>query len=570
MQSVDTVVADSRIAQVASGAGWVLVALALTVLAGWVFHVHALVSIVPGLASMKANTALAFLLAGVALLRRGSRDVPLYSLAVLLIGAAALTEYLSSADFGIDQVLFRDPDSTIDPGRMSQITAVGFFILGPGLLLMNAQSPWARRCSRWLGLLTGTLGFIALLGYCYDTRALYQVRPYASVALHTAIGFMVAAIGLQCVHPREGVVRQIHVDSAGGAMLRQLLPAALLIPFLLGLAAWLGHKYLGWALGFSMALVIAATTFCLVAIMLRNAGHLEEKDVALRGMNRTLEERVRQRTAELDAQIQERERIQGVLDAQRAQMIAASKLTSLGEMAGGLAHEINSPLNIIQARASDLQETAETSEAVDSGTVVKATGSILRTSERIMRVVRGLRIFARDGRADPFEQISLQAILDDTLSLCRERFADCGIQIEVSGLDRDLTLECQRVQVSQVLLNLLNNAFDAVQLLPNKWVRIVVSEENDRVSIAITDSGHGIPREIAEKAMQPFFTTKSVGKGTGLGLSISKGIAEAHRGQLWIDARSPNTRIVLSLPRHHAQAGNGDHERPLQQEAVVR
>lgn len=354
-------------------------------------------------------------------------------------------------------------------------------------------------------------------------------------------------------------------------MLRQLLPAALLVPYLLGFIAWLAHKRFGWEMGFSLALVVAATMMCLIVTMLINARRLEREDLALREINRTLDERVAQRSEELAAQIQERERIQGMLDSQRAQMIAASKLTSLGEMAGGLAHEINSPLNIIQARASDLQEIAQSGSPVDSTNVVKATSSILRTSERIMAVVRGLRTFARDGRADPFERTSVQTIVDDTLALCRERFAACGIGVEVSGLQPDLTIECQRVQISQVLLNLLNNAFDAVQSLANKWIRVEISTDADSFSIAVSDSGRGIPREIAEKAMQPFFTTKPVGKGTGLGLSISNAIAEAHHGRVWIDSRGPNTRIVLSVPRTHSSDAEGiDHGRAEKQNAAVR
>jgi signal transduction histidine kinase len=431
MQSSGTVVADSRTTRVASGTGWILLALGLLALAGWAFHVHALMGIVAGLATMKPNTGAAILLAGVALIRRNHGDFPFYSLGVLLIGAATLVEYLLNFNFGIDQLLFGDPYSTIDPGRMSQITSVGLTFLGPALFLMRARWQLGRRLSRSLGLLVGILGFIALLGYSYDTQALYQVRPYHSVALHTALAFVIAAIGLQCVNPAEGIVCQIHSDGAGGAMLRRLLPAALLIPFLLGFTAWLGHKHLGWESGFSMALVVAATMFCLVTIMRRNARHLDGKDLALREMNRTLEDRVRERTADLAAQISERERMQAVLDAQRAQMIVASKLTSLGEMAGALAHEINSPLNIIQARASDLQEVAEAAGVVESATVLKATGSILRTAERIMAVVRGLRIFARDGRADPFEKVSVQSILEDTLALCRERFAAHGVPLEI-------------------------------------------------------------------------------------------------------------------------------------------
>jgi C4-dicarboxylate-specific signal transduction histidine kinase len=219
---------------------------------------------------------------------------------------------------------------------------------------------------------------------------------------------------------------------------------------------------------------------------------------------------------------------------------------------------------------ADLQEIAQAGSSLESSNVVKATASILRTSERIMAVVRGLRTFARDGRADPFERTSVQTIVDDTLALCRERFSASGITVEVHGLQSDFSIDCERVQISQVLLNLLNNAFDAVQCLTNKWIRVEVSTDADSLSIAVTDSGRGIPREIAEKAMQPFFTTKLVGKGTGLGLSMSNAIAEAHHGRVWIDSRGPNTRIVLSVPRSHSSHAEGiDHGQAEKQNAAV-
>lgn len=563
------VVADLHVARIASLAGWILLALALSVLSGWALHVPLLTSVAPGLVSMKANTAVSFLLAGLALIRRNHRDLAAYSLGVVLIGAASFAEYLFHSDFHIDQLLFPDPSSSIDPGRMSQMTSVAFILLGSALAIMKSGSLRGRRVSRALASLGGTLGFIAVLGYSYDTRSLYQVRPFSSMALNTAMAIVVASIGIKCANPAEGLVRHIHSDSAGGAMLRELLPAALLVPYLLGLVVWLAHKRFGLEMGFSLALLVAATMLCLVVIMLLNALRLEREDLALRDMNRTLEDRVRERTAQLAAQIRERDRMQAILDSQRAQMIAASKLTSLGEMAGGLAHEINSPLNIIQARASDLQELADNAPLLEAPTVVKATGSILRTCGRIMSVVRGLRTFARDGRADPFELASLQAILDDTLALCRERFAAHGIRVQVVGLDHDLAIECQRVQISQVLLNFLNNAFDAIQPLSAKWIRVDVSQHADFVNLAVTDSGHGIPQEIAEKATQPFFTTKPVGKGTGLGLSISNAIAQAHHGFVRFDPRGPNTRIVLTIPIRHTLPQGVCNERRPEQDSVV-
>lgn len=91
----------------------------------------------------------------------------------------------------------------------------------------------------------------------------------------------------------------------------------------------------------------------------------------------------------------------------------------------------------------------------------------------------------------------------------------------------DLKIECQPTQISQVIINLLNNAFDAVSMLPEKWVHVdVIPHGNERLKIIVTDSGQGIPDAISEKMMEPFFTTKPVGKGTGLGLSISQGIAQ--------------------------------------------
>jgi C4-dicarboxylate-specific signal transduction histidine kinase len=175
-----------------------------------------------------------------------------------------------------------------------------------------------------------------------------------------------------------------------------------------------------------------------------------------------------------------------------------------------------------------------------------------------MTIVRGLRTFARDGRSDPFEKVPVRTIIDDTLALCRERFTVQGIQIQICGVERELTIECRRVQIAQVLLNLLNNSFDAIHDLPRPWVKICVSEEAETVAIAITDSGPGIPKEIADKAMQPFFTTKPIGKGTGLGLSVSNAIALSHHGSLRIVFSEPGSHVVLSLPKHQPDISGGE------------
>ncbi len=277
-----TFVPSLRIAQFASATGWMLIALSASVLCGWAFDISALMSVVPGLAAMKANTAAAFLFAGLALVRREQRDLRFYSLGVLVIGSFSVIEYVANSSFGIDELVFRDPRSTILPGRMSQITGVAFTLLGPALVLLKAQRKTGRRISRALALAVGAVGIVALLGYSYDTQALYRVGPYSSVALPAAIGFVIAAVGVYCANPTEGFVRHTQANSAGGAMLRRLLPAALLIPYFLGLTAWIAHKRLGWEMGFSLAVVVAAVILCLVLILVLNAKRLDREELALR------------------------------------------------------------------------------------------------------------------------------------------------------------------------------------------------------------------------------------------------------------------------------------------------
>src|SRR6185312_3312229 len=112
----------------------------------------------------------------------------------------------------------------------------------------------------------------------------------------------------------------------------------------------------------------------------------------------------------------------------------------------------------------------------------------------------------------------------------------------------DLRIHARPSQISQVLLNLLNNGLDAIRTMTQPWIEIAVVKCEDLVEISVTDSGHGIPNHIANRMMEPFFTTKEVGSGTGLGLAISRGIIEDHHGKFYYDQESANTRFVVALP----------------------
>lgn len=224
-------------------------------------------------------------------------------------------------------------------------------------------------------------------------------------------------------------------------------------------------------------------------------------------------------------------------------------MKALGQMAGGIAHEINNPLAIIHSEADELQDIAEDDETVTKKDAIQISNNIRTTTARIAKIIKGLQIFARDGQKDPFSQIAMSTLLDDVQGLASEKMKAKGINFSVELSNNNIHIFGQETQLVQVLVNLLNNAADAISEFNNKWIKLIIHDENEFIFIEVIDSGPGIPPELRSKILQPFFTTKEVGKGTGLGLSISKGIIESHDGEFYIDENCKNTKFVIKLPK---------------------
>lgn len=263
--------------------------------------------------------------------------------------------------------------------------------------------------------------------------------------------------------------------------------------------------------------------------------------------NARSEEKLATALANVEAEKRKIEELNFQLEEQRARAFSSAKFAALGEMAGGIAHEINNPMTVINLNAEQLKYMLKSPEERVEAAMAKLE-VISKTVSRVAKIIDSMRSFSRQADEDEFQYEYVQRIIDETLSFCSERFKHHHIEMKVEYSEERVAIHCRPVQISQVILNLLNNAFDAIEDLPQKWIHLRVIREEGHVFISVTDSGTGIPLSEQEKIFVPFYTTKAVGKGTGLGLSLSRKIIEDHGAQLRLDTNSKNTSFMIEFP----------------------
>lgn len=254
-------------------------------------------------------------------------------------------------------------------------------------------------------------------------------------------------------------------------------------------------------------------------------------------------------TKELEEEVEKRTK---AIRDQQMMITMTSKLAALGEMAGGIAHEINNPLAIISGNCNYLRRTIESNQ-FDPKVVAKRLNDVELTTKRISKIVRGLKTISRDATKEEYTSVKIKDLFEEVIDLCAEKMKHSQVKLIINWDDPvfEQYIECRQVQISQTLLNLIGNAFDAIEDLDEKWIHIECQNMGTKMEFRIIDSGNGIPMNIQEKIFQPFFTTKEVGKRTGLGLSISNSIIMNHEGEFYIDNAYPSTCFVIVLPIVH-------------------
>ncbi|HSL31274.1 MAG TPA: PAS domain S-box protein [Anaerolineales bacterium] len=265
-----------------------VIAIGLLVLAGWVFDIPTLKTVFPGLNSMKVNTALSFVLCGIALRfvnRETSQPWQLWLTRILaflvtLLGLLTLGQYALGRDFGIDQFLIRDTDTSFSayPGRISITTAIDLVLIGISLFTLSLRARGQEEISQSLAIIAGVIGLLAFIGYLYDVESLHRIGPYSSMALHSALGFMVLSAGICCARPDRGIMNLITTDFIEGEVIRRLLPVLFGMPIIIGWLSLLGIRGGLYDIASGFAMMAILTTALLSLVVWWNAGWLRRAD----------------------------------------------------------------------------------------------------------------------------------------------------------------------------------------------------------------------------------------------------------------------------------------------------
>jgi C4-dicarboxylate-specific signal transduction histidine kinase len=244
---------------------------------------------------------------------------------------------------------------------------------------------------------------------------------------------------------------------------------------------------------------------------------------------------------------QEMERREQELRDKQEQLVQAGKLATLGELTTGVAHELNNPLNNIGLYIGNAIDQIRLGKLETERLVAdleKAMEQVLKATE----IISHLRTF---GRAAPVsvELVDIDDVIERSLLLVQEQLRLRAIQVELELCPDELLVLANPIQLEQVFINLLTNARDALTDEKQRTIRIASSRSEERIMIAFSDTGPGIPRELQQRIFDPFFTTKEVGTGTGLGLSITYSILKEYGGDISLTSRAgEGATFLIELP----------------------
>jgi signal transduction histidine kinase len=551
---------------VSKGASIAAVVVGIAVLLGWLFNLTVLKAISTSMVSMKTNTALAFILAGLSLWlfradRLWHRRLGSFAAVVTIgLGALTLVEYLAGIHFGIDELLIGDQQTQASeyPGRMAPASALLFIATGAALLLLEIDSSPGRICAQILSLTTVLVSFLFLIGYAYGVSVLYQMGTYSSVALHTGFLFFLLSLGILFTRPQDGIIALVMADTLGGQTARRLIPTLAIVLFTIGLLCVYGQESGFYEWRFAMMLVVVSTMVVSLTLVWWNAHGLHRIDTArkhadeeLCRLHATLEQRVVERTRQLEIAnghlrqaMAENTQMLDRLVATGAELTRSNE--ELEQFAYVASHDLQEPLRKVSSFAQLLAAQYRDKLDADANEFI---GYMVDGARRMQALIQNLLTYSRLGRNR--QSLTLNdgnTILKQAILNLDGAIDDSGAMITSEPLPSILADEVQLVQLFQ---NLIGNAikFCGVEK-PSIHVR--AEPAGPDWAFSVKDNGIGIDPQFADRIFVIFqrLHTREDYPGTGIGLAFCKKIVERHSGRIWVESKpGQGATFCFTLPR---------------------
>jgi signal transduction histidine kinase len=522
--------------------------IALLVLTSWSLGFHGILTLGPEGVAMIPAAAVCFVLGAVslALASRGpQREIlrwlqELLALAMLLIAVAEFAEYFIQPDLGIDLLLFRDRVLAAPwrpAGRIAINSAMALSFYGLALLSLNhdfKKRDWRAQFFAAGGLLIALLAF---LGYIFGVRRLYAMTVFTGMAPLAVLAHLTLGAGIVFAQRERGLGALVTDDGAAGAMTRRLLPAAIIVPILLGSLRIAGERAGFYDTQFGVSLFAAASILTFVALVLWAAR-------VLRAMDRDRSELVlREQQTRAAAERARMEAETARAEAERANTIKTDFLAVM-------SHELRTPLTAIMGY-EELLSDGITGPVTDLQR--QQLGRINASAHHLLGLIDEILTFARVdiGRENiNLDRVDLNTVASEAAALVEPMAAAKGIRFVVVDLQESLIIETDRTKLKQMLVNLLSNA---IKFTDEGEVRFTVAIRKDMMEFCVTDTGIGIDAANVEAIFEPFWqveqgATRKVG-GAGLGLSVTRKLARLLGGDVTVKTGvGAGSTFTLTLP----------------------
>ncbi len=495
-----------------------LVCLGISVFIGWWLDITLLKSIFPGIVSMNPLTALSFILCGSTLFLISGEEVgrkaKLFAICtgvfVIVVGATRLYAILGGMDLGLDQIIFREKILAVTSfakNRIAPNTALNFILIGIGFIALVSRR--FLKLAHLLAFLTSMIGLLAIVGYLYSVQNLYGFLAYTPMALNTALAFCCVATGIISARSDQGLMRVIGAKDTAGIMSRWLIPFVVGVPAALGYARLLGQNKGFYNTEYGAALLVVSFVMIFLIFVYYVASYIHKID--------------------LNKQ---------VIDKAKTEFVSLA------------SHQLRTPATAVKWYTELLLENKEISKE----TRTLYTTAVYDANERMIELINSLLNVSRI----ELGHLAVDPIPVDFLKLCKDEekglaplLSEKEIHIVWKGESEIPPMIGDPKLLGVIIQNLLSNA---VKYTPHQGlVQIEFSRRGENLSMVVTDTGIGIPKEQQQKIFTKMFRAENAAAqhtdGNGLGLYLTKAIVEIMDGEIsFVSEENKGTAFHVMIP----------------------